>query len=96
VTPFDYKRYLDLVRRHDQEFMRLRAWEHLAAERSWHYEHQKQRFDRVPYARTGPGLACDGKPKLDLRQLNPEYFERRQARGGELLRRLVRSGARRG
>lgn len=44
------------------------AWEHLAAGRSWHYDHKKQHFDPVPYLRTGPGLALDGKLKVDLRK----------------------------
>jgi hypothetical protein len=29
-----------------------------------------------PWLRTGPGLATDGKPKFDLTNLNPEYFDR--------------------
>src|SRR5262249_32631096 len=29
-----------------------------------------------PSLRTGPGLAADGKPKFDLTNLNPEYFDR--------------------
>ena len=29
-----------------------------------------------PYPRTGPGLACDGQPKFDLDQWNPEFFDR--------------------
>ena len=33
-----------------------------------------------PWLRTGPGTAADGKPKFDLTQLNPAYFDRLQQR----------------
>jgi hypothetical protein len=33
-----------------------------------------------PWARTGPGLALDGKPKFDLKQLDPAYFSRLRSR----------------
>lgn len=88
VTPFDYVRYLELLENHHHNYIRLWAWEHLAAEHSWHYEHKKQRFDPMPYERTGPGLAVDGKPKLDFRKFNPAYFDR--------LRRRVRTAGERG
>jgi len=29
-----------------------------------------------PWPRAGPGNACDGEPKYDLNQWNPEYFDR--------------------
>jgi len=80
VTPFDYARYLDLLQKHHHNFIRLWAWEHVAAQRSWHYEHKPQRFDPMPYERTGPGLALDGRPKLDLGKLNGAYFERLRRR----------------
>jgi len=80
VTPFDYERYLDLLQKHSHNFIRLWAWEHVASEASWHYEHKKQLFDPLPYARTGPGLALDGKPKLDLTKFNNAYFDRLRQR----------------
>lgn len=88
VNPFDYERYLDLLVKNNHNFTRLWAWEHVAAERSWHYDHKKQRFDPMPYQRTGPGLALDGKPKLDLHKLNQGYFDR--------LRRRVQEAGERG
>ena len=39
-----------------------------------------------PWARTGPGTAKDGKPKFDLRNFDPAYFDRlreRAAAAGE-------------
>jgi predicted alpha/beta superfamily hydrolase len=80
VAPFDFSRYLNLLAKHDHNCIRLWAWEHLAAQASWHYEHKKQAFDPLPFARTGPGQAVDGKPKLDLTKLNPTYFDRLRQR----------------
>ena len=34
----------------------------------------------VPWQRTGPGNALDGKPKFDLTKFNPEYFTRLRER----------------
>ncbi|HXX23254.1 MAG TPA: putative collagen-binding domain-containing protein [Terriglobia bacterium] len=34
------------------------------------------RFNLLPYLRVGAGLANDGRPKYDLTQFNPYYFER--------------------
>jgi len=62
VDPFDYERYLNLLQTHRHNFFHLWAWEHVAAERSWHYDHKEQRFEPMPYLRTGPGLALDGRP----------------------------------
>jgi len=80
VTPFDFDRYLDLLEKHHHNFIRLWAWEHVAAQRSWHYEHKPQRFDPMPYERTGPGMAADGQPKVDLHKFNAAYFERLRRR----------------
>jgi hypothetical protein len=41
----------------------------------------------MPYERTGPDLALDGKPKFDLTRFNPVYFER-------LRQRVVEAGKR--
>jgi hypothetical protein len=34
----------------------------------------------LPYLRTGPGLANDGKPRFDLTRFNPGFFERLRRR----------------
>ena len=34
----------------------------------------------LPYQRIGPALALDGKPKFDLTQLNPVYFDKLRSR----------------
>lgn len=74
---FDYDGYLDFLDRHHHNFFRLWTWDHTemgpwTEEALW--------FDPMPYARTGPGLALDGKPKFDLCQYNPEYFDRLRSR----------------
>jgi len=74
---FDYSAYLRFLRAHDHNFFRLWAWEQLA----WTAEIEGQYgFDPVPYLRTGPGLARDGKPKVDLTRFNPAYFARLRER----------------
>ena len=34
----------------------------------------------MPFARTGPGQAFDGKPKFDVTQFNQAYFDRLRQR----------------
>ncbi len=73
-VPFDYSAYLDWMIEHNHNFMRF-----------WYYENAfRLYFDTgemptntpVPYKRTGPGIALDGKPKFDLNQWNEEFFDR--------------------
>ena len=68
ITLFDYKKYLDLLESHGHNFMRMwSGWE-------------LSMFEPLPWKRTGPGTALDGKPKFDLTQLDESYFERLRAR----------------
>jgi hypothetical protein len=68
ITPFNYKKYLDLLETHGHNFMRMwSGWE-------------LTMFEPQPWKRTGPGTAQDGKPKFDLTQLDESYFERLRAR----------------
>ena len=75
-TPdFDYDGYLDFLQRHGHNFIRLWAWEH----GQWMQFAAKDvpvRYKPLPYQRTGPGEALDGKPKFDLTKFNDEYFRR--------------------
>ena len=34
----------------------------------------------LPFLRTGPGVALDGKPQFDLSQFDPNYFDRLRSR----------------
>ena len=78
--PFDFEAYLDWMEDQNHNFFRLWTWE-LVAWNTMANERDSSRaiFHNVaplPYMRTGPGKALDGKPKFDLEQFNPEYFQR--------------------
>jgi hypothetical protein len=68
---FDYDGYLELLTRLNHNYIRMWSWE--VGENDLYY-------DPAPWIRPGPGTAVDGKPKFDLRQFNPEYFERLRSR----------------
>ncbi len=74
---FDFDGYLDLLQKHHHNFIRL--W---GRQVSWYHDYGEQELHAGPLAwsRTGPGNALDGKPKFDLRRLNPAYFQRLRAR----------------
>jgi Family of unknown function (DUF6298) len=74
--PFDFEAYLDFLQRHHHNFIRL-----------WRAENAKGGekgddfwFAPMPYQRTGPGTALDGKPKFDLTRFNQAYFDRLRSR----------------
>ena len=75
--PFDFGAYLDLLERHDHNFIRL-----------WTFEQTQWAPDSgtilhvspQPWLRTGPGIALDDQPRFDLTRFNPAYFNRLRAR----------------
>jgi hypothetical protein len=68
---FDYDGYLErLVRLHHNH---MRMW-------SWEVGENDSYYEPAPWVRTGPGTALDSRPKFDLGQFNPEYFERLRSR----------------
>jgi hypothetical protein len=72
---FDFTDYLD----------KLTAWGHSCV-RMWVHEAWVHDLSHSPWARTGPGLAADGRPRYDLERFDGEYFARlreRVARAGE-------------
>jgi len=74
---FDYNRYLNFLKNHNHNFIRLWTWELTSASVegvSGRYWYPK------PWLRTGPGTALDGLPKFDLRKFNQAYFERLRER----------------
>ncbi|NLT42919.1 MAG: DUF4038 domain-containing protein, partial [Anaerolineae bacterium] len=75
--PFDYQEYLDFLTSHGHNFVRMWTWDHseLAP-----WTDELLHFDPLPQARTGPGLARDGKPKFDLGRWNQSYFDRLRER----------------
>ena len=78
--PVDYDEYLDLLQKHNHNFIRMWAWEQGGWD-PWAAGHVV--VEPVPFARTGPGNALDGKPKYDLRRFNEEYFQRLRSRVAE-------------
>ena len=75
--PFDYDEYLDFMESSGHNFMRMWTWDHTEMA-PW--TRTKLYFDPMPQARTGPGLALDGKPRYDLGKWNEAYFERLRSR----------------
>ena len=75
--PFDYNAYLDMMEKNHHNFMRMWAWEQ-ARMAPWSSE--VITVDPLPFARPGPGMAADNKPKFDLSKYNPEYFNRLRQR----------------
>lgn len=67
VNRFDYDAYLDLLQSHHHNFMRMWAWEGGV---------NNNYYEPLCYARTGPGMALDGKPRFDLGRFNEAYFKR--------------------
>jgi hypothetical protein len=64
---FAYDRYLSLLVEHRHNFVRLWAWE-------------DARWTPLPYLRSGPGAAHDGKPRFDVGRFNQSYFDKLRAR----------------
>ncbi|MBC8151595.1 MAG: hypothetical protein H7Z72_01655 [Bacteroidetes bacterium] len=74
----DYPAYLDFLRCHGHNFIRLWRWEQFrsqAAGGGFHLCMTPQ-----PWPRTGPGTATDGKPRFDLDRFDPVYFQRLRER----------------
>jgi len=75
--PFDYDAYLRFLVANGHNFFRLWMWEQAEGSTEvvtpyW--------FAPLPWARTGPGLALDGKPRFDLTRFDDAYFRRMRAR----------------
>lgn len=75
--PFDFNAYLDFLKKHNHNFIRLWRWELP----KFRYEPHNFSFCRPhPWRRTGPGIARDGKLKFDLTKFDEEYFKRLRKR----------------
>ncbi|MBE0535738.1 MAG: hypothetical protein IH624_08705 [Phycisphaerae bacterium] len=80
---FDFDGYLDFLERHNHNFVRLWAWDSTTWDTRANGRLGKDFIHNaapLPWARTGPGNALDGKPKFDLTKFEPEYFERLRSR----------------
>lgn len=70
----DFANYLRFLGERGHNFIRLWRWEHFrstSADGAFHLCMTPQ-----PWARTGPGVAKDAKPKFDLTTFDESYFER--------------------
>ena len=60
--PWDYNKYLNLLRQNNNNYIRLWIWEHAG-------------WSPLPYNRPGPGTTGDGQRKFDLNSLNQSFFD---------------------
>ncbi len=77
---YDFRLLFDTLQTNGFNFARL--WIFYGLESEWNSEtfpDAYHRYNIMPYLRTGPGMANDGRPKYDLTQFNPLYFERLSA-----------------
>ena len=70
--PFDYDGYLGRLQRLGHNFVRLWTWE-LAR---WDSCGETVWAEPLPWARTGPGTALDGRPRFDLTRWDESFFRR--------------------
>jgi len=77
-APFDFTRYLDFLAERGHDFIRLWRWELVTWDSTDDDETGSRRVTASPHpwARTGPGLAPDGKPRFDLERFDDAYFRR--------------------
>ena len=88
---FNFDRYLDFLEGHGHNFIRLWAWDSSIWDTRANAKLGKDFVHNaapLPWSRTGPGPALDGKPKFDLTTFDNAYFNR--------LRERVNTAGRRG
>jgi CubicO group peptidase (beta-lactamase class C family) len=73
---FNFDEYVAWMAGLNHNFMRMWTWELVSWDTKANGEGKRHTAAPQPYARTGPGTALDGKPKFDLTQFNPAYFDR--------------------
>lgn len=76
---FDFEKFLRWVEGYGHNFIRLWVWD-LTNWEPRGYRQVRHCVSPLPYARTGPGTALDGKPKFDLTKYDKDYFRRLEAR----------------
>ena len=70
-----FQAYLQWLRSYHHNFIRLWILEH-----AWDNGDERASISPLPWPRTGPGNALDGKPKFDVTKFDPAYFDRLRAR----------------
>lgn len=74
---FDWDGWLAFLTDHHHSFTRLWMWEHPRWGSWWPGDYF---IEPLPWARTGPGKARDGKPRFDLSVFDADFFERLRTR----------------
>lgn len=90
--PFDFDAYLGFLERHGHNFIRLWAWDSALWDTRANGRLGKDFVHKaapLPWARTGPGTALDGKPRFDLTRFDPSYFNRLRTRVADAGRRGI-------
>lgn len=90
--PFDFDAYLGFLERHGHNFIRLWAWDSTLWDTRANGRLGKDFVHKaapLPWARTGPGRALDGKPRFDLTRFDPSYFNRLRTRVADAGRRGI-------
>lgn len=80
---FDFDAYLSFLQRYGHNFIRLWTWDSTKWDTRANGKWGKDFIHNaapLPWARTGPGMALDGKPKFDLTKFEPAYFARLRER----------------
>jgi len=79
---FNFNAYLDFLAKHNHNFIRLWRCELVGWDTKTNREESPRHLVCAPHpwARTGPGLAVDGKPKFNLDQFDETYFQRLRSR----------------
>lgn len=77
---FDFDGYLDWMAGFDHNFIRLWTWELVTWDTTANQQNKRHIVAPLPYARTGPGEALDGKPRFDLTKFDSEHFARLESR----------------
>lgn len=82
--PFDFPAYLDWMARQNFNFMRMWTWELVTWDTGSNNPAYRKEVPHtatpLPWARTGPEKALDGKPRFDLKKFNQDYFDRMRDR----------------
>ncbi len=73
---FDFEKFVNLLTIHRHNYVRFWIVENTRSDKG----PTDMLATPMPYLRTGPGNALDGKPKFDLSQYNPEFFDRLRSR----------------
>ena len=89
---FDFAAYLDFLERYGHNFIRLWTWDSTTWDTRANRGLGKDFVHHVaplPWARVGSDKALDDKPKFDLNQFDPAYFDRLRKRVSEAGRRGI-------